>query len=726
MTQQRRQWRQWRERRHSDGVWAVDDQNGRLRLPLVVPRFPALLAASCLGTAALVMGGRWLLERRSPLTPATPTRTLQLVHRWSPDAGRRREAALLLVARTTQGGDAAERRRLLQGQGWGTDPLAALVLKLDARAAGALGLEKESGRIWGDLLRRFPRSPASADALYELGRDRPPLRAELLRRFPAHPAALAAAVEQGPAPPARLAGALHLARWGERWPGARARIQASCASEQAPPGQAQRLQLAGGLARLGDAPGAMTCLQAQGQAAAAALARLPAPDRLELARALLADPAAPRRRLGLGVLVDMVRGEPEGPSAEEAVRLLALQQGEEATAALQRLPERWRDSAPVVARALLASLPQGGKPQPLDPSRLGAGLAALRRWPEDPASRDLQWDLTRRALLAEDWGQAERLLEAIPPERQPPPLAARHRFWRGFVQQRRGRPADAAATWRTLRRHLPGGYYGWRASVRLGEDDLRWTPGAHGSGPAALAAEAWAPLASGDAGLDRLWRLDQHTEAWETWRSARGGRMPQESEDLLVEGRLRQGVGDDWTGFAQLELASLRLDPARCDLLPQLERSLHPPRFMAIFGAASRQRGLPIELPLGLAKQESRFTPNVRSAAGAVGLMQLLPSTASEVAGRPVSAEQLEDPALNAELGTGYLAALLRRWKGNPFLLAASYNAGPGAAAGWIDPRLETAPELWTEAIPYPETRLYVKKVLGNVWSYQVPETPRC
>ena len=673
----------------------------------------------------MLIGGRSLLELRPPLTPATPPATLRLVHRWSFDAGRRREAALLLDARSGAA-DAGERRRLLRGQGWGSDPLAAVVLKLDARAAGRLGLEPESRRIWGDLLRRFPASPASADALYELGRDRPPLRSDLLRRFPAHPAALAAALEKGPAPAARLAGALHLARWGERWPGAPERIRQSCTSVLAPPSEAQRLQLAAGLARLGDAEAVMACLEVEGQGAAAALARLPAPERLELARVLLRDPAGPRRQLGLAVLLELVRAEPLGTSAPEAVRLLARQQGEEAAAALRRLPDRWRDSAPVVAHGLLAALPREGPPQPLDASLLAAGLAALQRWPGDPASWDLQWELTRRALLAEGWGQAERLLEAIPPDRQPPPLAARHRFWRGVVQQRRGRPADAAATWRTLRRHLPGGYYGWRASVRLGQGDLRWAPGAHGIGPAAETAEDWTPLASGDDALDRLWRLDQHTEAWETWRTVRGGRMPQDSGDLLVEGRLRQGVGDDWTGFDQLERATLRLDPARCDLLPQLERSLHPPRFMDVFGAAARRRDLPIELLLGLAKQESRFTPNVRSVAGAVGLMQLLPSTASEVAGRPVGAGELEDPALNVELGAAYLEDLLRRWDGDPFLLAASYNAGPGAATGWIDPRLRAFPELWVEAIPYPETRLYVKKVLGNAWSYQVSETPRC
>jgi soluble lytic murein transglycosylase len=56
----------------------------------------------------------------------------------------------------------------------------------------------------------------------------------------------------------------------------------------------------------------------------------------------------------------------------------------------------------------------------------------------------------------------------------------------------------------------------------------------------------------------------------------------------------------------------------------------------------------------------------------------------------------------------------------------ASYNAGPGAVQGWLNPRLKGAPELWVEAIPYPETRLYVKKVLGNAWSYQEQRRPRC
>ena len=76
------------------------------------------------------------------------------------------------------------------------------------------------------------------------------------------------------------------------------------------------------------------------------------------------------------------------------------------------------------------------------------------------------------------------------------------------------------------------------------------------------------------------------------------------------------------------------------------------------------------------------------------------------------------EPERNASLGARYLADLLDLWQGNPWLTVASYNAGPGAAGSWVSPELDQEPELWVERIPYPETRLYTKKVLGNLWAY--------
>lgn len=687
-------------------------------------RLSQLLAVSCLGTGAALVGGRALLQRLPPLTPATPSGQLEQLRRWAPDPDLRRDASLLLAQRFP--GDPQLQRDLLRGLGWGRDPVAAVALKNATQNAAALGDNDQARQLWETLLHRFRGSATAADALYALGRRRPALRVELMRRFPAHPAALAAALEAGPAPADQLAGALHLARWGARWPGADERLRQACRSGPLRPTAAQRASLAAGIAQLGDGDGALACLGggAGDPARAAAASQLNPSGRLDLGRALLQGKPEQHPQ-ALTLLQEVARqGEPGGdsPEADDAVRLLAQQDGAAAEKALESLPEAWRVSAPVAARRVLA-----------DPKAAGAP-AVLRRWPDDPASWELQWELARRQLLAGQWDAAATLLRTIPAERLPAPLAARARFWLGMIQRQQGDASAAAATWRDLRRQNPGGYYGWRAAVQLGEADHlgagQPTGGASGGGDGkpeeSERLSDWQPLASGDPLLDRLWRLDQRDEVWETWRTRRGSTPPRQAAELLVEGRLRQGVGDDWTGLGQLEQASLRLRPDQCALLPQLERSLHPQRFLQAFRPVAEQRQVPLELLQGLAKQESRFTPTVHSAAGAVGLMQLMPATAAELAGGPVSTAELEQPERNAALGGLYLKGLLQQWQGDPLPAVASYNAGPGAVEGWVNGRLRSAPELWVEAIPFPETRLYVKKVLGNAWSYRQSGLPSC
>ncbi|WP_461555901.1 transglycosylase SLT domain-containing protein, partial [Synechococcus sp.] len=69
--------------------------------------------------------------------------------------------------------------------------------------------------------------------------------------------------------------------------------------------------------------------------------------------------------------------------------------------------------------------------------------------------------------------------------------------------------------------------------------------------------------------------------------------------------------------------------------------------------------------------------------------------------------------------GGRYLKQMLVESKGNIFIAIASYNAGPGAAGSWQNETLQQIPELWVETIPYPETRIYVKSVLGGKFSYE-------
>ena len=666
-------------------------------MPLLsLARLPLLLAFTCLGSGAVLVGGRALLNQLPAPDPNTPTAHLERLSRLSPDPARRREANLLLLAR--QGEDPARARQLLRGQGWGLDGLAALVLKRDALAAEALGDGGAAQWRWRQLLRRFPQTPAAADALYALGREQPRLRQELRQRFAAHPAALAAAVEAGPAADARRDGALHLARHGVRWPGAAARLRQSCGQPSASP--QQRNELAGGLAQLGDAEAALACLKGSQPGLETQLA---------LAKALLGGGSAQQAQ-AQDRLLQLARSAPRSPQASEAVALLSEQPGPGSLQALAALPASLQDTAPVQAR------------RALETPGSGPVLAVLKRWPRDPASWELQWQRARRALLERQWATAEVLLSAPIDRALPVGLAGRQRFWLGFSQWQQGQRAEARRTWTSLLRSHPEGYYGWRAAVRLGKGDLSLDP----QRSPALLQPNWQPLASGDPDLDRLWRVDQPLEAWEHWRTGRTlpSRTPQ---DLLLEGRLRRAVGDHWIGLGQLEQASLRLPAGQsCGMAQQLERSLQTPSFVAELEQAATAAAVPSTLLAAVAKQESRFSPGVSSSAGAVGLLQLMPETAAELAGEPLGPDALRDPSRNAQLGALYLKQLLGQWQGNPVLMAASYNAGPGAVAGWVTPQLQQEPELWIEAIPYPETRLYVKKVLGNLWKFQQQRLPEC
>ncbi|MFH0934954.1 MAG: lytic transglycosylase domain-containing protein, partial [Pseudomonadota bacterium] len=123
----------------------------------------------------------------------------------------------------------------------------------------------------------------------------------------------------------------------------------------------------------------------------------------------------------------------------------------------------------------------------------------------------------------------------------------------------------------------------------------------------------------------------------------------------------------------------------------------------------------------GLVRQESRFIADARSSAGAMGLMQLLPSTARWVAKKSgmkgFHLSRVNLPKVNAELGAFYLRHLFDGLDGNLVLAATAYNAGPGRARRWRDAKpLEGA--IYIETIPFEETRQYVKKVMANTVYY--------
>ncbi len=130
-------------------------------------------------------------------------------------------------------------------------------------------------------------------------------------------------------------------------------------------------------------------------------------------------------------------------------------------------------------------------------------------------------------------------------------------------------------------------------------------------------------------------------------------------------------------------------------------------------------------LVLGVTRQESSFDPQAHSGAGARGMMQLMPSTASIVARRAgLGAGSLDDPDYNMRVGSTYLQQLVDQFSGSYVLAAAAYNAGPGRPTQWVavcgDPRnTSTDPLDFIECIPFSETRDYVMRVMENTQIYR-------
>ncbi|WP_394153730.1 transglycosylase SLT domain-containing protein [Loktanella salsilacus] len=153
-----------------------------------------------------------------------------------------------------------------------------------------------------------------------------------------------------------------------------------------------------------------------------------------------------------------------------------------------------------------------------------------------------------------------------------------------------------------------------------------------------------------------------------------------------------------------------------------------PSLYFPLHGLAEADLPVSTALALSIARRESEFNEAAGSPVGALGLMQLMPGTASDVARSldlPYDKNRLTtDWRYNATLGSRYLADLTDRFGDSPVQIAAGYNAGPGRPRDWMeergDPRSGDVDVIdWIEMIPFRETRNYVQRVTESIPIYE-------
>jgi hypothetical protein len=158
-------------------------------------------------------------------------------------------------------------------------------------------------------------------------------------------------------------------------------------------------------------------------------------------------------------------------------------------------------------------------------------------------------------------------------------------------------------------------------------------------------------------------------------------------------------------------------------LLPNFLSVIFFPRpYSDLIEAYSREQSVDPCLVQALIREESFFRSDSQSPANAFGLMQLLHSTAREVArnaDRKIKVKDLYDPETNIRLGLSYLKKLLDRYDGRLYLALAAYNAGPERVDQWLADFPGADEEEFIEMIPFTETRNYVKNILRNYFFYR-------
>ncbi len=152
-------------------------------------------------------------------------------------------------------------------------------------------------------------------------------------------------------------------------------------------------------------------------------------------------------------------------------------------------------------------------------------------------------------------------------------------------------------------------------------------------------------------------------------------------------------------------------------------RQAYPPAYWDQVQLATKNYAWDGRLFHGLVREESNFNPEIKSHAGACGLSQLMPGTASSCAKRmgiSWSSAKVWDIQTNLNIGAWYLNGLHTRYKGNSAISLSAYNAGEGNADRWLSEHPDWPTDAYAESITFRETRFYVKRVSSTWLTYRL------
>lgn len=349
-----------------------------------------------------------------------------------------------------------------------------------------------------------------------------------------------------------------------------------------------------------------------------------------------------------------------------------------------------------------------------DQERIERRLALTLLREHDPAAR--QWLKTLHlthlddrvislhffsALQDQDWDTALGWLERLDQSQQ---HTAQWRYWRGRVLEGMGHLEEAREVY--LLNGENRGYYSFLAADRAGYQYKFTSRPLIYTATDLVSLETLPPIQR----TRELYALKRYADARREWNQAIEN-MGQ--AQLLKAAKL----ADEW-GWHDRAIATL----ARARYWDDLELRFPLAHQQVVLTQAKRQKVNPA-WAFAIIRQESAFTTDARSHAGAMGLMQLMPRTARTVARsmkmQPPRRYDLLKIDTNIRLGVRYLKKVQDRNQGHPVLATAAYNAGQSRVTQWLPEQGSVAADVWIETVPFQETRDYLKRVMTYTVIYE-------
>jgi soluble lytic murein transglycosylase len=417
----------------------------------------------------------------------------------------------------------------------------------------------------------------------------------------------------------------------------------------------------------------------------------------------------------------VVQNFPGTPEAGLALtRLAQVVEPKEAPAYLDQVIANYPDRAP---QALL------DKAKILDQLKSGDSATQVRqylltKYATTDAAAELRWIMAQERAKAGDAKAARQWAEEALTQNSNSEIAAKAGFWAGKWAMTLGDAKGASGIFQKVIKEHPESYYAWRSASILGWNVGDFTT-VRNLQPSIQQPKVRPSLLAGSPALRELQQMGQDQDAWAYWQVEHQNRVQPTVAEQFTDGILRLGVGDNLDGIYMVSNLADRDKPEDKQQYAALKQQkdywqgLYPFPFESQIANWSQQRRLNPMLVTALIRQESRFEPQIQSSVGAAGLMQVMPETAEFIASKiQAKTYNLKDPEDSIKLGTWYLDHTHDEYDGNSMLAVASYNAGPGAVSEWLTSSKTRDPDEFVEAIPYDETKGYVKSVFANYWNY--------